>query len=63
MMMTDDVWELTYDTYIKPIFILQKKFVRAIALKHFSAPPTSIFLDLHLLKLQDLFETELLTFV
>ena len=57
------VWGLTYDTYIKPIFILQKKVVRAITFNNFSAPSAPIFLTLRLLKLQDLFEMKLLTFV
>ena len=57
------VWGLTYDTYIKPIFILQKKVVRAITFNNFSAPSAPIFLTLRLLKMQDLFEMKLLTFV
>ena len=57
------VWGLTYDTYIKPIFILQKKVLRAITFNNFSAPSAPIFLTLRLLKLQDLFEMKLLTFV
>ena len=57
------VWGLTYDTYIKPIFILQKKVVRAITFNNFSAPSAPIFLTLRILKLQDLFEMKLLTFV
>ena len=57
------VWGLTYDTYIKPILILQKKVIQAIAFKNLSTPSTPIFLELHLLKLQDLCEMKLLTFV
>ena len=57
------VWGLTYDTYIKPIFILQKKVVRAITFNNFSAPSAPILLTCRLLKLQDLFEMKLLTFV
>ena len=38
------VWGLTYDTHIKPIYLLQKKVVRAIAFKSFRSPSTSIFL-------------------
>ena len=45
------VWGHTYDTYIKPIFILQKRVIRAIAFKNLSTPSTPIFLELHLLKL------------
>ena len=57
------VWGLTYDTYIKPIVILQKTVIRAIVFKTLSTPSTPIFLELHLLKLHDLFEMKLLTFV
>ena len=57
------VWGLTYDAYIKPIFTLQKKVVRAIAFENRSAPSNPIFFNLQLLKLEDLFELKLLTFV
>ena len=57
------VWGLTYDIYIKPIFILQKKVVRAIIFNNFATPSAPIFLTLRLLKLQDLFEMKLLAFV
>ena len=57
------VWGFTYDTYIKPIFILHKKVVRAIVFKNLSAPPAPVFLTLRILKLQDLFEMKLLRFV
>ena len=57
------VWGLTYDTYMTPIFILQKKVIRAMAIKNLSTPSTPIFLELQLLKLQDLFEMKLLAFV
>ena len=57
------VWGLTYDTHIKPIYLLQKKVVRAITFKSFRSPSTSIFSDLKILKLYDLFELKLLTFV
>ena len=57
------VWGLTYNSYIKPIFTLQKKAVRAIAFENCYAPSSPNFLDLQLLKLQDLFELKLLSFV
>ena len=50
-------------THIKPIYLLQKKVVRAIAFKSFRSPSTSIFSDLKILKLYDLSELKLLTFV
>ena len=40
------VWGLTYDTHTKPIYLLQKKVIRAIALKIFTSPSTPIFSDL-----------------
>ena len=57
------VWGLTCDSYIKPIFILQKKAVRAIAFENSSAPSSPIFHTLQFLKMQDLFELKLLNFV
>ena len=57
------VWGFTYDTYLKPISVLQKKVVRAISFKNLSAPSTPIFITLRILKLKDLFEMKLLTFV
>ena len=57
------VWGLTYEVHTKPIYLLQKKVVRAIAFKSFTSPSTPIFSDLKILKLYDLFELKLLTFV
>ena len=57
------VWGLTYDVHIKPIYLLQKRVVRAIAFEHFTSPSTPIFSDLKILKLQDLFQLKLLCFV
>ena len=56
-------WGLTYDLCIKPVFTL-KKAVRAIAVESYNnAPSSPIFLALVLLKLQDLFELKLSSFV
>ena len=57
------VWGLTYDVHIKPIYLLQKRVVKAIAFEHFTSPSTPIFSDLKILKLQDLFQLKLLCFV
>ena len=57
------VWGLTYDIHIKPIYLLQKKVVRAIAFQKFTSPSSPIFSDLKILKLYDLFDLKLLTFV
>ena len=45
------VWGLTYDIHTKPIYLLQKKVVRAIAFKKFTSPYTPIFSKLKILKL------------
>lgn len=57
------VWGLTYDVHIKPVYLLQKRVVKAIAFEHFTSPSTPIFSDLKILKLQDLFQLKLLCFV
>ena len=57
------VWGLTYETYINPVFLLQKRVVRAISFVHFTAPSSPIFSDLKILKLHDLFQLKLLSFV
>ena len=57
------VWGLTYEVHTKPIYLLQKKVVRAIACKSFTSESTPIFSDLKILKLYDLFYLQLLTFV
>ena len=43
-----------YETHINPVFLLQKRAVRAISFEHYTGPSTSIFSDLKILKLQDL---------
>ena len=57
------VWGLTHDTYINPVFLLQKRVVRAISFENFTSHSTPIFLNLKILKLHDLFQIKLLTFV
>jgi len=57
------VWGLTHDTFIKPIYILQKNVLKAITFKNSSSPSTPIFYDLKILKLYDLFHLKLLTLV
>ena len=44
-------WGLAYDTFTKPIYILQKKVLKAITFKNSSSPSTPIFHDLKILKL------------
>ena len=57
------VWGLTYESYINSVFLLQKRTVRAILFGHFTSPSSPIFLDLKILRLHDLFQLKLLSFV
>ena len=57
------VWGLTFESYINPVFLLQKRVIRAIAFEHFTSSTTPLFSDLKILKLGDLFKLKLLTFV
>ena len=57
------VWGLTYETHITPVFLLQKRVLRAISFKHSTSPSTLLFSNLKILKLQDLFHFKLLIFV
>ena len=53
---------LTYETHINPVFLLQKRVIRAIVFEHFTSPSTPLFSDLKILKLRDLFQLKLLSF-
>ena len=53
---------LTYETHISPLFLL-KRVVRVIAFEHFAAPSIPIFSDLEMVKLHDLYQLKLLSFV
>ena len=57
------VWGLTYDTYINPVFLLQKRVVRGVSFVNSTSHSTPIFLNLKISKLHDLFQLKLLTFV
>ena len=57
------VWGLTYETYINPVFLLQKRVIRAISFQNYAAPSSPIFSNLKILKLHDLFQLKLLSFV
>jgi len=48
------IWGHTYETTIKPLFILQKKVVRVMTFSSYNAHTNKIFLDLKLLKLADI---------
>ena len=57
------VWGLTYDTFLKPLFLLQKKILRCISFSHYAAPSAPIFHSLKILKLEDMIHSNILTFV
>ena len=57
------VWGQTFASYMDPIFKLQKKAVRAISFQPRMSPSAPIFTDLKLLRLSEIFELRLLTFV
>ena len=57
------VWGQTYASYIDPKFKLQKKAVGVISFQPPMYPPLPIFTDLKLLKIHEIFELSLLTFV
>ena len=57
------VWGLTYDSYLKPLSILQKKILRCIHFQPFSAPSAPIFHSSKLLTLKDILFVSILTFV
>ena len=57
------VWGQAYASYIDPIFKLQKKAIRAISFQPRMSPSLPIFNDLKLLKLSEIFELRLSTFV
>ena len=57
------VWGLTYDSYISPVFLLQKQVIRAIAFERSTSHSTPIFSGLKILKLYDLCQLKRVTFV
>ena len=57
------VWGLTYEAYINPVFLLQKRVIKSISFQNFASPSIPIFSDLKILKLYDLFQLKLLCFV
>ena len=53
----------TFNTYLDPLFKIQKKTVRAISFQPPLSPSSPIFKDLQLLELSAIFRLKLLTFV
>jgi len=56
-------WGLSYDTYIAPLFLLQKKVLRSISFQPLVSSTTTIFHSLKILKLNDMITHEILKFV
>ena len=57
------VWGLTYKSYLDPVFVLQKKTLKAITFSGIRSPNTPIFCDLDLLKLCDICNLQVASFV
>ena len=53
----------SYDTYLEPLFLMQKKVLRSISLQPFASPSTPIFASLKILKLKGMIYQDILKFV
>ena len=49
------MWGATYEKYLKPVFISPKKAMRAITFSCPIAHTSPLFLDLQILKLEDIY--------
>ena len=57
------VWGSAYPTYVGPIFILQKKILKVITFNQVTVSSTLLFDSLQILKLNDLFKLQVISFV
>ena len=57
------VWGLTYETLINTVFIIQKKIIKAVNFSDMTAHSDPIFSKLGLLKVGDIFQLQLLSFM
>ena len=57
------VWGLTYPTYLQPLFILQKRMIKAMTYSSVLDHSDPLFRDLELLRLSDIHSLQLLSFV
>ena len=57
------VWGQTFNSYIEPVFKLQKKAIRTISYQAPLPHPLPLFKGLQLLRVSDVFKFKLLTFV
>ena len=56
-------WGLSYDTYLEPLFLVQKKVLRFISFQPSFSSSTPTFLSLKSLKLKDMVHHDILKFV
>ena len=57
------VWGATYENYLKPVLIAQKKVIRAMTFNKPIDHTTPLFSQLNLLKLGDTFQLHIASFV
>ena len=57
------VWGLTYPTYLEKVFILQKKIIKCMTFNDIRTPSSPLFHQLELLKLDDINNLEIASFV
>ena len=57
------VWGLTFDSYLEPIYILQKKVLKSITFSDIMVHSKPLFHDLQLLKLNDIHNLHISLFV
>ena len=58
-----NIWGLTFEKYLTPLFLLQKIIPRCINFQLPTVPSTPFFHSLKILKLEDVFHLDLLIFV
>ena len=56
-------WGLSYDSYLQPLFLVQKKVLRVISFEPIYSPSSPIFYSLKILKLKDMIHHDILKFV
>ena len=57
------VWGLTFETYLTPLFLLQKKILRCMKFQPPTAPYLPLFYSLKIVQLEDIIHLNVLTFV
>ena len=57
------VWGFKYKSYFQKLFVLEKKIIKVLTFNKQTAHSTPIFADIQLLKIDDICQLQLLTFV